>query len=172
LSVKIAATAALNQPGGEWAALWQRRHSLASAALRLSHWASAASSLNHANQMLSAVFDFLLEGPRREIHEGFMRRVALSIGWLVLAMAVSFAAAANHDGNWTVLVVTEKGDCDRAYRYEVTVAGGRVNFAGQPGISVAGTVTANGAVKVSISGGTSSNAQGAGRLASDNDIGT
>jgi hypothetical protein len=93
-----------------------------------------------------------------------MRRIAVSIGWLsvALGLSVSAAAAANHDGNWSVLVVTEKGECDRAYRYEVTVADGRVNFNRDPGISVAGTVAPNGAVKVSISGG----------LANDNGAGT
>ena len=103
-----------------------------------------------------------------------MRRIAVSIGWLAVALglAASAAAAASHDGNWSVLVITEKGECDRAYRYEVTVADGRVNFAGQRGISVAGTVAANGAVKVSIIGGGSQSAQGSGRLASDNGAGT
>jgi hypothetical protein len=103
-----------------------------------------------------------------------MRRIAVSIGWLsvALGLSVSAAAAANHDGNWSVLVVTEKGECDRAYRYEVTVADGRVNFNRDPGISVAGTVAPNGAVKVSISGGVSRNAQGSGRLANDNGAGT
>jgi hypothetical protein len=45
-----------------------------------------------------------------------MRRIVVSIGWLAVALglAVSAAAAANHDGNWSVLVVTEKGDCGRA----------------------------------------------------------
>jgi hypothetical protein len=103
-----------------------------------------------------------------------MRRIVVSIGWLAVALglAVSAAAAANHDGNWSVLVVTEKGECDRAYRYEVTVADGRVNFAGQPGISVGGTVAANGAVRVSIVGGGSQSAQGSGRLAAGNGAGT
>jgi hypothetical protein len=103
-----------------------------------------------------------------------MRRIAVPIGWLPVALGlmVSSAAASNHDGNWSVLVVTEKGECDRAYRYEVTIADGRVNLAGQPGISVAGTVASNGAVKVNIIGGGSQSAQGSGRLASDNGVGT
>jgi len=28
------------------------------------------------------------------------------------------------DGAWSVLIVTTKGDCDRAYRYGVTIANG------------------------------------------------
>jgi hypothetical protein len=91
---------------------------------------------------------------------------------LAIAGSPTSALAAVHDGNWSVLVVTEKGDCDRAYRYEVTVAAGRVNFAGQPGVAVAGTVATNGAVKVSITGGGSQSAQGSGRLATDNGAGT
>jgi hypothetical protein len=101
-----------------------------------------------------------------------MQRIGVSTSWLAVALAASAAAAASHDGNWSVLIVTEKGECDRAYRYEVTVADGRVNFAGQPGITVGGTVAASGEVKVSIIGGGSRSAQGSGRLASDNDAGT
>jgi|ERR1043166_1760920 hypothetical protein len=102
-----------------------------------------------------------------------MRRAATLIGFaLATALTVSSAVAAGHDGNWSVLVVTEKGDCDRAYRYEVSIAEGRVSFDRDPGITVAGSVSPNGAVKVNISGGASRNAQGTGRLASDSGAGT
>ena len=102
-----------------------------------------------------------------------MQRGAISIGFAAaMAVTMSSAIAASRDGNWSVLVVTEKGDCDRAYRYEVTIADGRVNFDRDPGVTVAGTVSPNGAVKVSITGGGSRSAQGSGRLASDNGAGT
>lgn len=74
------------------------------------------------------------------------------------------AAAANHDGAWTVLVITEKGNCDQAYRYNVRVAGGRIAYEGDTSANVDGTVGANGAVKVSIRFGEKS-ATGTGRLA-------
>ena len=38
--------------------------------------------------------------------------------------------AAVRDGNWSVLIITEKGECDRGYHYEVKVANGRVSYRG------------------------------------------
>jgi hypothetical protein len=73
------------------------------------------------------------------------------------------ASAASYDGNWTVLIVTEKGDCDRAYRYEVSVAGGRVRYAGDNDFNLGGTVAADGAVQVSIRRG-NRGASGSGHL--------
>src|SRR5450759_4668952 len=55
-----------------------------------------------------------------------------------------------HDGNWSVLIVTEKGTCDRGYRYNVRVANGQVSFQGDAAINLAGTVAPDGAIKVSI----------------------
>jgi hypothetical protein len=49
---KFAATAALNQPGGELAALWQSQESLASRRFSLSLWSCADSALNHAEPNL------------------------------------------------------------------------------------------------------------------------
>ena len=55
------------------------------------------------------------------------------------------------DGNWSVLIITEKGECDRGYRYEVKVANGQVSYTRRHlGIDLAGTVAPDGAVKVSI----------------------
>jgi hypothetical protein len=60
-------------------------------------------------------------------------------------------AATEHDGNWTVLIITEKGDCDRGYRYAVAVANGQVSYRGDAaGINMSGSVTPAGVVKVSI----------------------
>ena len=38
---------------------------------------------------------------------------------------ISPARAANFDGTWSVLIITQSGDCDRAYRYPVRIANGR-----------------------------------------------
>jgi hypothetical protein len=48
-----------------------------------------------------------------------MRKVFTAL-CLLLAAAGS-ARAAEHDGRWSVLVITEKGACDPGYRYEVSV---------------------------------------------------
>jgi hypothetical protein len=60
------------------------------------------------------------------------------------------ALAADHDGNWTVLIITEKGDCDQAYRYPVGIANGQVRYTGDASVKMSGTVSPAGAVKVSL----------------------
>jgi hypothetical protein len=73
------------------------------------------------------------------------------------------AARPNFDGNWSVLIVTERGTCDRAYRYPVRISGGSVGYAGQASFNVYGRVGANGAVTVTVSRGNQS-ASGSGML--------
>ncbi len=36
------------------------------------------------------------------------------------------AQAAGFDGTWSVLVITDQGTCDRAYRYPVRISHGKV----------------------------------------------
>ncbi len=74
------------------------------------------------------------------------------------------------DGNWSVLIVTEKGTCDRAYRYPVKIENGSVGYAGQASFNVSGTVGANGAVTVKVSRGNQS-ASGSGQLSGSNGSG-
>ncbi len=93
----------------------------------------------------------------------------LAVAWLGGPTHEAFAAS--YDGKWTVLIVTEKGDCDRAYRYEVSVAGGRVRYAGDNDFKFGGTVAANGAVEVSIRRG-NRGATGSGHLADQTGAGT
>ena len=70
---------------------------------------------------------------------------------------------AGFDGNWSVLIVTEKGTCDRAYRYPVRITNGSVGYAGEASFNVVGRVGANGAVTVTVSRGGQS-ATGTGRM--------
>jgi hypothetical protein len=59
--------------------------------------------------------------------------------------------AETFDGNWSVLVITERGTCDRAYRYSVHVENGQIRYNGDnKGINLAGEVSPNGHVSVSI----------------------
>jgi hypothetical protein len=93
-----------------------------------------------------------------------IRRVVLS-GLLALAAVPSgsvTAAAASFDGNWSVLIMTDAGTCDRAYRYGVRIAGGRIYYQGG-GPSVSGRVDPSGRVVVSLRYGESA-AHGSGRL--------
>ena len=94
--------------------------------------------------------------------------IALSIG---LAFTGSVASAATHDGNWSVLIITEKGTCDKAFRYSVGVADGQVRYQGDASVNFNGTVDPNGAVKVTIRLG-EQGANGTGRLSKDSGQGT
>jgi hypothetical protein len=72
-------------------------------------------------------------------------------------------ARSNFDGNWSVLIVTQKGTCDRAYRYPVKIQNGSVGYAGSASFTVSGKVGDNGAVTVTVARGSQS-AKGQGRL--------
>lgn len=78
--------------------------------------------------------------------------------------AVSSAAARTvYDGSWSVLIVTEQGSCDRAYRYGVNIVDGNVVYDGGGPINLSGRVMQNGTVQVTVSSG-GSRAVGSGRL--------
>jgi hypothetical protein len=70
---------------------------------------------------------------------------------LANVIALNSAFAEVFDGNWSVLVITEQGTCDRAYRYSVHVENGQVRYNGDAnGVNLAGEVFPNGHVSVSI----------------------
>ena len=100
---------------------------------------------------------------------------ALAFAVLTSAMAPAFAApmasAKGFDGGWSVLIVTEKGTCDRAYRYPVRIENGTVGYAGSASFNVTGKVGANGALTVTVSRGDKS-ATGTGRISSNDGAGT
>ena len=87
------------------------------------------------------------------------------------ALAAPIAAAKSFDGGWSVLIVTEKGTCDRAYRYPVKIENGSVGYAGTASFNVTGKVGANGAVTVTVSRGDKS-ATGTGRMSGTDGAGT
>lgn len=100
-------------------------------------------------------------------------RAILAASTLAFALAGPLPAnsAATHDGNWSVLIITEKGDCDRAYRYGVNVTNGHVHYRGEASVNMSGTVASNGAVRVSIRLG-DKGASGTGRLSAHGGSGT
>jgi len=71
--------------------------------------------------------------------------------------------APRFDGNWSVLVITDAGNCDRAYRYSIRVENGGVRYQGEAGINISGHVAGTGKVNVSIGRGNQS-ANGSGQL--------
>jgi hypothetical protein len=87
------------------------------------------------------------------------------------AFAAPIASSKSFDGGWSVLIVTEKGTCDRAYRYPVKIENGSVGYAGSASFNVTGKVGANGAVIVTVSRGDKS-ATGTGRMSGTDGAGT
>jgi hypothetical protein len=104
-----------------------------------------------------------------------LRRIILSILVVsilgVLATTLSAAARApqarpaqtSFDGRWSVVIITDAGTCDRAYRYGLRIAGGRIYYSGEAGVVLSGQVDARGNVVVSLRYG-GSTAQGSGTL--------
>jgi hypothetical protein len=83
-----------------------------------------------------------------------------------LAASGSIAAPA-YDGLWSVLIMTQKGDCDPGYRYPVRISNGALVDAGGSGVDINGKVAPTGAVFVTVSAAGKS-ASGSGHLAGNN----
>lgn len=107
-----------------------------------------------------------------------MSKLKTGLAGLLLAaalwsgLATPAKAQAAYDGLWSVLIITEKGTCDRGYRYAVRIKGGKVAHADPASSSfrINGRVTRNGAINVSVARGDQS-ANGAGRIARDGGTG-
>jgi hypothetical protein len=80
--------------------------------------------------------------------------------------AIPAQAKTNYDGTWSVVIITEKGTCDRSYRYPVRISDGSVGYAGEASFNVSGKVAPNGKLTVTVSRGERS-ASGSGQLAGD-----
>ncbi len=80
-------------------------------------------------------------------------------------------AASNFDGEWSVVIITEAGTCDRAYRYPVKVVNGQVKYSGEAAVTLTGRVDASGRLNATVQRGDQS-ANGSGRLSSSSGAGT
>ncbi len=96
----------------------------------------------------------------------FKLTIALSLAGFALAMPLLTAPAAQartpYDGAWSVLIVTDAGTCDRAYRYALRIENGRVYY-DDPSFNVSGQVDGRGRVSVRLSAA-GQQASGSGRL--------
>ncbi|HKS62676.1 MAG TPA: hypothetical protein VJT13_13310 [Xanthobacteraceae bacterium] len=97
-----------------------------------------------------------------------MRPASVSFaGCFILAAALltpgPAAARTPYDGHWSVLIVTNSGPCDRAYRYGLSIRDGSVFYEGSAAVNVAGRVGRNGMVNVRVWVG-QQGASGVGRL--------
>jgi len=98
-------------------------------------------------------------------------------GALALAFATGIVAVTpatstpSYDGLWSVVIVTEKGSCDRAYRYPIRISKGAVINAGDSPVTITGNVGSNGSLTVKVSHGSKS-ATGSGRLSTTVGVGS
>ena len=93
---------------------------------------------------------------------GFLAVAALSLA-AALPAPRSAEAVPSYDGIWSVVIVTEQGLCDRAYRAPIRISKGTLANAGSGQFTITGKVGKNGAVTVMVSQGDKS-ATGTGRL--------
>src|SRR5215216_7433823 len=94
---------------------------------------------------------------------------AMTLATLVTASAyaaVPAQAKTNFDGKWSVVIITEKGTCDRSYRYPIRINAGTVGYAGEASFDVSGRVDPNGSLTVSVAKG-DRRANGSGKLSGD-----
>jgi len=62
-------------------------------------------------------------------------------------------ASLGFDGEWSVQVVTDSGNCDQSYRYGVQISNGKVIYQGDPSINIAGRVDPKGRIAVAVRSG-------------------
>lgn len=97
---------------------------------------------------------------------GFLAGLLLAAALTVPADARTSSrtpARTSFDGNWSVLIVTDSGSCDRGYRYGLSIRNGKVFYEGSAAVNVDGRVSPNGRVQVRVWAGSQS-ANGVGRL--------
>src|SRR5258708_40040987 len=109
-----------------------------------------------------------------------MRKRTMILATALLAMPLTAASAApaaraapsvtQFDGNWSVSIVTDAGECDRGYRYALRIAGGRIYY-DNPSFDISGQVNPAGQVRVVVRAG-SQEAVGTGRLSREYGTGT
>jgi hypothetical protein len=85
------------------------------------------------------------------------------LGLAVLGAVAPAGSAPSFDGVWSVVIVTQKGACDRAYHYPIRIRNGAMLAEGSSPATINGKVASNGQVTVTVSAGSKS-AIGSGRL--------
>jgi hypothetical protein len=98
--------------------------------------------------------------------------VALAAGAIFLVGSWEpVRAQASFDGSWSVLIITDTGECDRAYRYGIRIERGQIIYGGEAGVAFTGRVESNGQVAATVRRG-EQRATGSGRLSGSSGAGT
>jgi hypothetical protein len=95
---------------------------------------------------------------------GLMAVATIAFSTSAVLAATATAGAHRYDGLWSVSIVTEKGDCDRGYRYPIRIANGELVNGGNDPFTISGKVAPSGGITVKVSSGSKS-ATGSGHLA-------
>lgn len=85
-----------------------------------------------------------------------------AVATALTAVQTPASARTIYDGRWSVLIITDAGECDRGYRYGIDIRDGVVHYDGDV-VDFRGRVTKNGVVRVTVSRGGQS-ASGVGRM--------
>jgi hypothetical protein len=93
----------------------------------------------------------------------FLAAAGLVLGAAAIFGTAPATSAPSYDGLWSVVIITQSGTCDRAYRYPIRISNGSVLNEGSSPATINGKVASNGAVTVTVSAGSRS-ANGSGRL--------
>lgn len=101
---------------------------------------------------------------------GFAGALAVTVA-AISGIDTPATSAPGYDGLWSVVIITERGTCDRAYRYPVRISRGAVLNAGDSPVNITGRVADNGALTVTVSHG-NQRATGSGRLSGGNGAGS
>jgi hypothetical protein len=72
---------------------------------------------------------------------------ALAIGLSAVPVGAAFAGS-NYDGTWSLVFVTQRGECDPSYSFDVNIANGIVSHPNL--VRFTGRVGANGLVHASV----------------------
>ncbi len=89
----------------------------------------------------------------------------------LLGSSPAVRAQGSFDGSWSVLIITDTGECDRAYRYGIRIERGQIIYGGEAGVAFTGRVESNGQVAATVRRGEQS-ATGSGRLSGSSGGGT
>lgn len=108
---------------------------------------------------------------RRSATTGLTAAATIAFSMSAGSAVAATAGVHRYDGLWSVSIVTEKGDCDRGYRYPIRIANGTLVNGGESAFDISGRVMPTGSITVTVSHGNRS-AKGTGRLVRDSGEGS
>jgi hypothetical protein len=92
---------------------------------------------------------------------GHIFRASILAFTVVVVIAKVAAASTVYDGPWSLTIITERGECDRTYYFQVNINNGNISHPNL--VKFRGRVSPGGAVRVSVSA-SGKTASGSGRL--------